>query len=215
MAALLLAYLKTGLLVSLAVVGLLLALPLLDRRYTARWRCRVWVALAVLLLLPLPSLPGRAALRLTLPETVAEPLAGPLFSALPGGGQNAAGEQASGAADAPTVLDTAAGQEAAQQGPAQQGPAQQEGGGHSPSGGLASSPQADVQPPAAAQPQRDAGGSDGGVLPGPQRPQKQPLSPLSPLALCAAAAAGPGPCRAPHGRAAAPGAAPAGKSGGR
>ena len=88
MTALLLAYLKTGLLVSLAVVGLLLALPLLDRRYTARWRCRVWVALAVLLLLPLPSLPGRAALRLTLPETAAEPLAGPLFSALPGGGRN-------------------------------------------------------------------------------------------------------------------------------
>lgn len=182
MAALLLAYLKTGLLVSLAVVGLLLALPLLDRRYTARWRCRVWVALAVLLLLPLPSLPGRAALRLTLPETAAEPLAGPLFSALPGGGQNAAGEQASGAADAPTVLDTAAGQEAAQQ-----GPAQQEGGDHPPSGGLASSQQTVMQPPAAAQPQRDAGGSDGGVLPGPQRPQKQPLSPLSPLALCAAA----------------------------
>ena len=50
MTALLLAYLKTGLLVSLAVVGLLLTLPLLDRRYTARWRCRVWVALAVLLL---------------------------------------------------------------------------------------------------------------------------------------------------------------------
>ncbi len=182
MTALLLAYLKTGLLVSLAVVGLLLTLPLLDRRYTARWRCRVWVALAVLLLLPLPSLPGRAALRLTLPETAAEPLAGPLFSALPGGGQNAAGEQASGAADAPTVLDTAAGQEAAQQ-----GPAQQEGGGHPPSGGLASSQQTGVQPPAAAQPQRDADGSDGGVLPGPQRPQKQPLSPLSPLALCAAA----------------------------
>ena len=51
MTALLLAYLKTGLLVSLAVVGLLLTLPLLDRRYTARWRCRVWVALAVLLLI--------------------------------------------------------------------------------------------------------------------------------------------------------------------
>ena len=34
MTALLLAYLKTGLLVSLAVAGLLLALPLLDRRYT-------------------------------------------------------------------------------------------------------------------------------------------------------------------------------------
>ena len=153
MTALLLAYLKTGLLVSLAVAGLLLALPLLDRRYTARWRCRIWVALAVLLLLPLPSLPGRAALRLTLPETAAEPLAGPLLGALPGGDGNAAVGQLSGTADAPPTLDTAVGH-----GDAQQGPARQEDDGHSLSGGLTSSPQAVVQPPAAAQPQRDAGG---------------------------------------------------------
>ncbi len=156
---LLLAYWKTGLLASLAAAGLLLAFPLLDRRYTARWRCRVWIALAVLLLLPLPSVPARAPLRLELPGAAVEPLAA--FSGADAAGAMSSDERAQG--EAAPVPPPAAGRESAPQAkPAQDA--------------LSHIPQTAAAPKTGAAVQ----------LPGPEAPRPLPPSPLSPLALCGA-----------------------------
>lgn len=49
-------YLVQGCVLGLGVLGLLALAPRLLRRYSARWFCRVWAVLGVLLLLPLGSL---------------------------------------------------------------------------------------------------------------------------------------------------------------
>ena len=58
-------YFAQSLVLGLAVAALLAATPLLQKRYSARWFCRAWLALAVLLVLPL-----RAVLPETAPATV-------------------------------------------------------------------------------------------------------------------------------------------------
>ena len=65
MRALFLDYFAQSLVLGLAVAALLAATPLLQKRYSARWFCRAWLALAVLLVLPL-----RAVLPETAPATV-------------------------------------------------------------------------------------------------------------------------------------------------
>lgn len=56
------AFLVQGLLLGLVVLGLLAAAPKLQKRYGPRWLCRLWVALAVLFLVPvravLPQAPA-------------------------------------------------------------------------------------------------------------------------------------------------------------
>lgn len=58
-------YFAQSLVLGLVVAVLLAATPLLQKRYSARWFCRAWLALAVLLVLPL-----RAVLPETAPATV-------------------------------------------------------------------------------------------------------------------------------------------------
>lgn len=58
-------YFAQSFVLGLAVAALLAATPLLQKRYSARWFCRAWLALAVLLVLPL-----RAVLPETAPATV-------------------------------------------------------------------------------------------------------------------------------------------------
>ena len=58
-------YFAQSLVLGLAVAALLAATPLLQKRYSARWFCRAWLALAALLVLPL-----RAVLPETAPATV-------------------------------------------------------------------------------------------------------------------------------------------------
>lgn len=65
MRTLFLEYFAQSLVLGLAVAALLAATPLLQKRYSARWFCRAWLALAVLLVLPL-----RAVLPETAPATV-------------------------------------------------------------------------------------------------------------------------------------------------
>ena len=46
-------YFAQSLVLGLAILALLAAAPLLQKRYSGRWFCRAWLALAVLLVLPL------------------------------------------------------------------------------------------------------------------------------------------------------------------
>ncbi|WP_394964664.1 M56 family metallopeptidase [Candidatus Allofournierella excrementigallinarum] len=54
-------YFAQSLVLGLAVLALLAAAPLLQKRYSARWFCRAWLALAVLLVLPLRVLLPQSA----------------------------------------------------------------------------------------------------------------------------------------------------------
>lgn len=76
----LLALVSIGLGGSVAAVAALALRPWLMRRYTARWRCRLWGVLAavllagpVLLTLPLPRLPAAPGWRVTLPAPETAP----------------------------------------------------------------------------------------------------------------------------------------------
>lgn len=73
MRALFLDYFAQSLVLGLAAVALLAAAPLLQKRYRARWFCRAWLALAVLLVLPLRTLLPQSApapVRLTPPAAL-------------------------------------------------------------------------------------------------------------------------------------------------
>lgn len=61
MRTLFLLYFAQGLVLGLAALALLAAAPLLQKRYSARWFCRAWLALAALLALPLRMLLPAAA----------------------------------------------------------------------------------------------------------------------------------------------------------
>ena len=54
-------YFAQSLVLGLAVLALLAAAPFLQKRYSARWFCRAWLALAVLLALPLRAVLPEAA----------------------------------------------------------------------------------------------------------------------------------------------------------
>ena len=54
------AYLTQGLLLGLAALALLAAVPKLQKRYGPRWLCRLWVTLAVLFLVPVRALVPQA-----------------------------------------------------------------------------------------------------------------------------------------------------------
>lgn len=73
-------YLVQGCVLGLGALVLLGAAPGLLRRYSARWFCRVWAVLALLLVLPLGSLPLRrqsAPVQLYTPAVWQQPLAAP------------------------------------------------------------------------------------------------------------------------------------------
>lgn len=73
-------YLVQGCVLGLGALALMGAAPGLLRRYSPRWFCRVWAVLAVLLVLPLGSLPVRrpsAPVQLHTPAVWQEPLAAP------------------------------------------------------------------------------------------------------------------------------------------
>lgn len=60
-------YFAQSLVLGLAILALLAAAPLLQKRYSGRWFCRAWLALAVLLVLPLRAvLPENAPATITL-----------------------------------------------------------------------------------------------------------------------------------------------------
>lgn len=70
-------YLVQGCVLGLAALALLALAPRLLRRYSARWFCRVWAVLGVLLLLPLGSLPlwqQRAPVQLHTPAAWVQPV---------------------------------------------------------------------------------------------------------------------------------------------
>ena len=59
------AFLVQGLLLGLVVLALLAAAPKLQKRYGPRWLCRLWVALAVLFLVPVRALLPQAPAAVT------------------------------------------------------------------------------------------------------------------------------------------------------
>ena len=70
-------YLVQGCVLGLAALVLLALAPRLLRRYSARWFCRVWAVLGILLLLPLGSLPlwrQRAPVQLHAPAAWVQPV---------------------------------------------------------------------------------------------------------------------------------------------
>ena len=89
------------------ILVLLLIRSGLARRYSARWRCVIWLLLAVRLLIPLPLESG--ILQIELPQRLSQPKYGqsdaysfPQRSAVPN--LEAAGQQEEGAADQASVL---------------------------------------------------------------------------------------------------------------
>lgn len=112
-------YFAQSLVLGLAVLALLAAAPFLQKRYSARWFCRAWLALAVLLALPLRAvLPEAAPATVTLTPppallAVEEHGEAPVSqAAVPGPDMehSAVSEVSSGQAAAPG-LDQPAGQE--------------------------------------------------------------------------------------------------------
>lgn len=70
-----------GCVLGLGALALLAAAPRLGRRYAPQWFCRVWAVLAVLLVLPLGSLPAwrqKAPVQLKTPVAWQQPLAAPV-----------------------------------------------------------------------------------------------------------------------------------------
>ena len=65
-----------GILLGLAALALLAAAPRLQKRYGPQWLCRLWVTLAVLLLVPLHALVPQAPAAVSVDTT-------PLYSAPP------------------------------------------------------------------------------------------------------------------------------------
>ena len=79
-----LAFAAQGLPLGLLILLLLAAGNALRRRYGARWTCRLWLVLAVLLLLPLRlAVPGMPAARVTVPASWAQVQSAPAQSAEP------------------------------------------------------------------------------------------------------------------------------------
>ena len=81
-------YLVQGCVLGLAALALLAAAPRLRRRYAPQWFSRVWGVLAVLLVLPLGSVPAwrqNAPVQLQTPVTWQQPLTAPAADSLHGG----------------------------------------------------------------------------------------------------------------------------------
>lgn len=99
-------YLVQGCVLGLGTLALLGAAPGLLRRYSPRWFCRVWAVMALLLVLPLGSLPARrqsAPVQLYTPAVWQEPLAAPAAPVQPDWHTATAADPVSGQPDEPPV----------------------------------------------------------------------------------------------------------------